>query len=298
MKENKNNVQMKGSTTMKENKTFAPYNYNALMTAKVGKLTLRQVKGTLIGYEFKFVTIKELCSDALYKEFTLNGYDIHQVFNTVAAKYKAGKIASAQKMYQRVMNALQEYNNLLIKEITPEIKMNKDKYAEYLENKDRQHTQRLRWDELVDALDYQGDSNALKAHFDSMSDKDRELLLMRARDYGLEVPTETMHRRDWYTMRVAPLADEERGVYHKVDNNDPVVTFVGRHKQSVTLRQAENEVMAMAAWFAKYGDEFMMKTYTPDGDEITVREARIKGIDTEEDFVQFRDFQYDASDWD
>lgn len=244
--------------TMKENKTFAPYNYNALMTAKVGKLSLRYSKGTkLIGYDIKFVTIKELCSDELYKEFTLNGLDIHQVFNTIAAKYKAGKTISASGMYQRAIKAIQVYNDLIIKEITPEIKLNKDAYVEHLEYNERQTEHRTRWEQLVEEL---GDL----PDFDKLSNSDRELLLMRARDYGLEVPTETVYRKEIYNVRrtsVASEADEYQPctVYNTPDDDDPYVTVVGKYKKTIQLRQAENEVMAMAIWFARHGDEFMVK---------------------------------------
>jgi hypothetical protein len=281
--------------TMKNNKTFAPYNYKALMTTKVGKLTLKYSKDTtLTGYNIEFVTIKELCKDALYKEFTLNGLDIRQVFNTIAAKYKAGKTTAAAGMYQRAIKALQVYNDLIIKEITPEIKMNKDAYFEYLEYNERQADQRIRWEQLIEELGELPD-------FNKLSDSDRQLLLMRARDYGLDVPTEVTYRREIYNVRrtsVASEADEYQPytVYNTPDDNAPYVTVVGKRKQTLQLRQAENEVMAMALWFVKYGDEFMMKTHTPDGDEITVREARLRGTNTEADFIEFRDFQYDAMD--
>lgn len=282
---------------MKNNKTFAPYNYNNLMTARIGKITLdTNDNGEVINYRIEFTTIKELCSDPLYVRFNLNGYNIHETFNLIAKRYKDGKTISAKGMYVRAVQAVQEYNDKLIQGITIDIKMNKDRYFEGKEFKERQNNHKVRWDQLVAGLPQDRD---LKGYVAKLSDKDRELCLMRAADYGLTVPTTEMERKDVYTMRVAAVASEADDIhpfntYHEVDDADPVVTFVGRHKQSVKLRQDEDEVILMAMWFAQYGDEFMLKTRTRDGEEITVRDARIYGRDTEEDFCECRDFQYES----
>lgn len=282
---------------MKTNKTFAPYNYNNLMTARIGKVTLdTNDNGEVINYRIEFTTIKELCSDPLYARFNLNGYNIHETFNLIAKRYKDGKTINAKGMYVRAVQAVQEYNDKLIQGITIDIKMNKDRYFEGKEFKERQNNHKVRWDQLVAGLPQNRD---LKGYVAKLSDKDRELCLMRAADYGLTVPTTEMERKDVYTMRVAAVASEADDIhpfntYHEVDDSDPVVTFVGRHKQSVKLRQDEDEVILMAMWFAQYGDEFMLKTHTRDGEEITVRDARIYDRDTEEDFCECRDFQYES----
>ena len=283
--------------------SFAPFNLKALTAVRIGRVVLDTNKNNeIMAYHIVPTLIKELVADPLYSRFSLNGYSIREVFNIIAKHYKAGNTQHAKTLYVRAANAIREYNDMLIKQATLDIKIQRDNYFERKELNDIQASHRVRWSQLSDAINK--DPDAFKQRLTELSDEQREVWLVRASDYGLTPAVTTMRRKDVYTMRVAPIAAEADdihpfNIYHDADENDPIVTFVGNHTQTVTLSQDEDEIIAMAMWFAQFGDEFMLKTHTPDGEEITVREARLSNVITEDDFTEYRDFQYDAGDiWD
>lgn len=287
----KNNVQMKGSTTMKNNvefingsktteqKPYAPYNYKWLLESKVGAVNLKI--GTvsydpkahkpikkLVGYEIVPIEIKELVKDPVYTGFDINGYNLKDAFNLVAKLYKSKSVKDVEKakrLYIRLNEAVQEYNAEYTAELSAnmDFRLHRDAYQELGANFGFRNEHQYRWDELLDALPNE-DPNQLKAKFDKLSELDRQLLLMRASDYGLTPFSTDIHRKDVYTMRIAPVAHEADDVhpwniYHKTTESDPVKTFVGRYTDTVVLKESEDEVMAAAVWFSQYGDEFMEK---------------------------------------
>lgn len=261
---------------------YAPFNAATLGTAKLGMLVLKEGKigydrvnkcdkMAVVGYTIKLVTIKELLKEPLYDTFRIHGkdkeYTLSEAFGLIEQAYVGGDLAKGKRLYVKVATALRTFNESKIAELSSSVsfRLNRDAYHERIENSKRHADERVRWDSLVHEGSFTNKtSQELLDKINGLSEKTREVWLMRARDYGLEVPTTTLHRKDVYTMRVAAVADTADSIhpfntYHPVDETDPVKTFVGRHKQDVQFRQSENEIIAMAMWFAKHGDMFMEK---------------------------------------
>lgn len=281
---------------------YAPFNAATLGTAKLGRLVLKEGKIgydrvakkdriAIVGYKIEQVTIAELLKDPMYSTFRIPGktkeYTLSGAVSLIEQAYTGGDLAKGKRYYIKLAKALREFNENKIAELSAdmEFRLNRDTYLERVENYYRHKDERVRWDSLIREGNFTNKTpQALLDKINGLSEKNRELWLMRARDYGLEVPETTLHRKDVYTMRVAAVADAADSIhpfniYHPVDETDPIKTFAGRHKQTVTFTADENEIIAIAMGLAQYGDEFMDKC-RPLYDVIDRHWVLTKDIDT------------------
>ena len=350
---------------------YAPYNYDWYKEAAVYALKIiegeigwdpksNETRTAVVSYKVErlenktdddgtvHTAIEQLCNCKTYAAFRLNKYNIHQVFDMIETEYKQGATKKAQRMYIKAIKAIREYNEDIIDELNNSIdfRLNRSKWLELNEKRDVAKSKRIIWNDLMSEVLPQKDPDEFKEKLEKFTPALRELWLVHATDYGLNIPETELLRKDVYTMRVASVAEEADMIhpfnkYHPVTVEDPVKTFVGKHTQTVTRSYDENEAILYAHWFAQYGNEFMEKCrplydivykshyvtaidvlYTgtatqceaelahykemyededgyciivPSAKEITVREARLLGVD-EDDIVEIRDFNYDAKD--
>lgn len=272
--------------------TFAPYNYNTLLNTKVGNVIVSYDDNASVeSYEIKFDLIKDVVKNPIYARFTIGGYGLREAFNIVARKYKAGKVISAQELYRKVIVALQEYNDSLIQGITIQLKLKDATRKEELAKKRYIADKKVRWSELSDKA---------YGYYDNLTEEQRQILLDHAADYGIYPETMDMNLKDVYTFQPAPVIEEADDIHpwvtyleqEKIDPSTPYVTVVGKSKQTVTTRDSENEAFAICEWLAQYGDEFLMKTTTPNG-VVTHRDIRLGLVEDEP--LEFRDFQYEPN---
>lgn len=287
----KGKIIMTTKNSMNKN-TFAPYNYNALLTTKVGHVVVSyDDNGSVEAYAIKLDLIKDVVNNPIYTRFTIGDYNLRDAFNIVARNYREGKVSSAQKLYRKVIAALQEYNDTLIQGITVQLKLKdaarKEEVAKYYYTKEKQ----IKWAELSDKA---------YGYYDNLTDEQRELLLDRAADYGIYPESLEMNLKDVYTFQPTPIVDDADDIHpwdtyldrDKVDPKTPYVTVVGKFQQTVTTRAAENEAFAICEWLAQYGDEFLLKTTTSAG-VVTNRDIRLGLVEDEP--LEFRDFQYEPN---
>ena len=272
--------------------TFAPYNYNALLTTKVGHVIVSYDDNASVeAYEIKFDLIKDVVKNPIYARFTIGDYNLRDAFNIVARNYKEGKIVSAQKLYRKVIAALQEYNDALIQGITIQLKLKDAARKEEFAKKRYIADKQIRWTELSDKA---------YGYYDNLTEEQRQVLLDHAADYGIYPEAIEMNLKDVYCFQPAPVIEEADDIHpwvtylepDKIDPKTPYVTVVGKFQQTVTTRAAENEAFAICEWLAQYGDEFLMKTTTPNG-VVTHRDIRLGLVDDEP--LEFRDFQYEPN---
>ena len=271
---------------------YAPYNYNALLTTKVGHVVVSyDDNGSVEAYAIKLDLIKEVVQNPIYARFNIKGYNLREAFNVVARKYKAGNIITAQELYRKLIASLQDYNDTLIQGITIQLKLKDAARKEEIAKKRYIADKKVRWAELSDkAYD----------HYDNLTDEQRTILLDHASDYGIYPEAIEMNLKDVYCFQPAPVIEDPDDIHpwkvylepEKIDPETPHTLVVGRFQQTVTTRAAENEAFAICEWLAQYGDEFLMKTTTPDG-VVTHRDIRLGLVEDEP--LEFRDFQYEPN---
>jgi len=264
---------------IKMKEPYVPYNTKWLFKSKIGKIDLQT--GTIsynpvthkrveavVGYEIKPTLIKKFFDDPVYADFKIGEYNIKEAFEIISKGYQSNdekKIKQAKRLYVKINKAIEEYNAEYTATLGQDIafRLHRDAYHELGENYSIKCKQNRDWEALISTLPNK-DPNQVRMELNNLSKECRQVYLMRAADYGVYAPTTEINRKDVYTMRIAPIAHEKDNIhpwniYHETDNNDPIKTFVGRYKDEVILEQSENEAMAIAKWYAQYGDEFMEK---------------------------------------
>lgn len=268
---------------------YAPYSYAWYKEAAVYALKLiegeigydptsNETRIAVVGYKIEYLqnktdddgtahtAIEQLCNCKTYDEFRLNEYNIHQVFDIIETEYKQGNIKRAQRLYIKAIKAIREYNEDIIDKLNDSIdfRLNRSKWLEINEKRDVAKSKRIRWNDLMSKVLPQKDPYEFEKELENLKPEWHDVWLMRATDYGLNVPETELLRKEVYTMRVAAVAEDADMIhpfnkYHTVTDEDPIKTFVGRHTQTVTRSSDEREAMLCAQWFAKHGDEFVEK---------------------------------------
>lgn len=274
-----------------ESKAFAPYSYHHLVNStKIGAVCLQTLGESVSSYNIQLLPIKEFVKSPVYSRFTFKGDNVRIAFNKIAKLYKASKTAEGAQLFREIAAAIQNYNRELISRLTIQLKLKEAAFYDELRLRSYMNDMRARWEQLTDK-DY--------SFFDTLSEEDRVMLLDRAADLGVTPNPITVDTKDVYTFRPAALAEEADdirpyNIYHEIGKGgyegEGIVTVVGKYSRTVVTRAAENEAMAIALELSKYGDEFLMKTTTPDG-VVTRRDIRLGLVEDEP--IEFRDFQYE-----
>ena len=286
---------------------YAPYNYTWYKEAAVCALKIKhgnigwdpvnkENRTAIVGYNLEclnntvsedgkeITAIEQLCACKTYSGFELNGYTIQEVFNIIEAEYASGRVVKAQRLYIKAIDAIREHNETVISLLNSSktFRLNRDKYQELGEKHDAKVSSELRWNKLMQTMPKR--KTPLTERIENLSEEQRQDWLLRVADYGLDTPKTELLRKDIYTMRIAAVAEDADMIhpfnkYHPVTAEDPIKTFVGKHRQTVTRIADENETIAIAMWLAQYGDEFMEKC-RPLYDVIDRHWVLTKDIDT------------------
>ena len=253
----------------------------------------------VVGYEIVPSTLEEFIKDGNYADFNIKGHNMQQVLDTLTEYYSSGdskKIEQAKGMYVRVCDAIRAYNEEYTHTLGQDMdfRLHRDAYKSYWAdrfNKDNldykklmlcwelpTNGQRAKIEESLKDLApnkraawmLKADEHGFTFHhqvsnlLSNASEDVREMRDTWNADFGLTVPTTTLRRCDVFTMRLAPIAHEADSIhpwniYHKADANDPIVTFVGKTTQEVTLDADKDNTTLAAKWYEQFGDEFMEK---------------------------------------
>lgn len=235
-------------------------------------------------YEWKEFSLNKIAASDAYKNIPVTGK--HQTIKLSEAVDLLDKCTPKQKynLLKLINASLDVASRKRIEQFNLDTKLQKaDKLLKaqtYYNYKDHQ----LRWSEITDKSE---------AYFNNLSEEQRQQLLDRAADLGVSPKETTIDTKELYTMRMAELADPDYKIYHEIDGSEPIKTIVGNYHTTIVTRQAENEAMAIAMYLTQnYGDEFLLRTNTPEG-TVTLRDIRLGLVDDEP--ISFKDFQYEQN---